>query len=147
VRAYLRKLLWHRPEGAHLYLCGPRPFMDLVETTAAPTWAPEAVHLEYFAADPAALGGPREHFVVKLARHGGEFEIPEGRTIIEVLAEHGIIVETSCEQGVCGTCLTGVLEGLPDHRDVFLSDAEKRAGDRMTVCVSRAKSPRLVLDL
>jgi vanillate O-demethylase ferredoxin subunit len=147
VRAYLRKLLWHRAEGAHLYLCGPRSFMDLVETTAAPTWPPEAVHLEYFAADPAALGGPREHFVVKLARHGAEFEIPEGRTIIEVLAEHGVVVETSCEQGVCGTCLTGVLEGEPDHRDVFLTDDEKRTGDRMTVCVSRAKSPRLVLDL
>jgi len=147
VRAYVRKLLWHRPENAHLYLCGPRAFMDLVETTAAPTWPPEAVHLEYFAADPAALGGPREHFVVKLARHGGEFEIPAGRTIIEVLAENGIVVETSCEQGVCGTCITGVLEGEPDHRDVFLTDAEKGAGDRMTVCVSRAKTPRLVLDL
>ncbi len=86
-------------------------------------------------------------FVVKLARHGGEFEITEGRTIIEVLAEHGVMVDTSCEQGVCGTCLTGVLEGKPDHRDVFLTDAEKCTNDRMTVCVSRALTPRLVLDL
>ena len=147
VRAYLRKLLWSRPPEGHLYLCGPRPFMDLVETIAAPTWPPEAVHLEYFSADPASLAGPKGSFVVRLARHGGEFEIAEGRTIIEVLAEHGVIVDTSCEQGVCGTCLTGVLEGEPDHRDVFLTDAEKLANDRMTVCVSRAKSPRLVLDL
>jgi len=147
VRAYLRKLLWEHPPGAHLYLCGPRPFMDLVETTAAPTWAPSSVHLEYFAADPAALAGPSEGFIVKLARHGGEFTVPEGRTIIEVLAENGIGVDTSCEQGVCGTCITGVLEGEPDHRDVFLTDEEKRAGDRMTICVSRAKSARLVLDL
>ncbi len=147
VRAYLRKLLWHRPADAHLYLCGPRPFMDLVEATAAPTWPPEAVHLEYFAADPSSLAGPRAGFTVKLARHGGEFVVPEGRTIIEVLAENGVEVETSCEQGVCGTCLTGVLEGEPDHRDVFLSDEEKRTGDRMTVCVSRAKGGRLVLDL
>jgi len=147
VRAYLRKLLWEHSPGAHLYLCGPRPFMDLVETTAAPTWAPSSVHLEYFAADPAALAGPSEGFIVKLARHGGEFNVPEGRTIIEVLAENGIDVDTSCEQGVCGTCITGVLEGEPDHRDVFLTDEEKRAGDRMTICVSRAKSARLVLDL
>jgi vanillate O-demethylase ferredoxin subunit len=147
VRAYLRKLLWERPAGAHLYLCGPRPFMDMVETTAAPTWPPQAVHLEYFVADPAALAGPRSSFTVKLARHGGEFEIPEGRTIIEVLAENGVVVETSCEQGVCGTCLTGVLEGDPEHRDVFLTDEEKRAGDRMCVCVSRAKSASLTLDL
>jgi vanillate O-demethylase ferredoxin subunit len=147
VRAYLRKLLWSRPEGGHLYLCGPRPFMDLVEATAAPTWPPEAVHLEYFTADPASLAGPKGSFVVRLARHGGEFEIAEGRSIIEVLAEHGVTVDTSCEQGVCGTCLTGVLEGEPDHRDVFLTDAEKRANDRMTVCVSRARTSRLVLDL
>jgi vanillate O-demethylase ferredoxin subunit len=147
VRAYLRKMLWTRPTDGHLYLCGPRPFMDLVETTAAPTWPPDAVHLEYFSADPASLAGPKESFVVRLARHGGEFEVAEGRTIIEVLAEHGVMVDTSCEQGVCGTCLTGVLEGEPDHRDVFLTDAEKLANDRMTVCVSRAKSPRLVLDL
>jgi vanillate O-demethylase ferredoxin subunit len=147
VRAYLRKLLWTRPADGHLYLCGPRPFMDLVETTAAPTWPPDAVHLEYFTADPLSLAGPKGSFVVRLARHGGEFEIAEGRTIIEVLAEHGVVVDTSCEQGVCGTCLTGVLEGEPDHRDVFLTDSEKCANDRMTVCVSRAKSARLVLDL
>jgi vanillate O-demethylase ferredoxin subunit len=147
VRAYLRKRLWERPPGAHLYLCGPRAFMDLVESTAASTWAPGAVHLEYFVADPSALAGPSAGFTVKLARHGGEFAVAEERTIIEVLAEHGVPVDTSCEQGVCGTCITGVLEGAPDHRDVFLSDAEKRAGDRMAICVSRAKGPRLVLDL
>src|SRR5690606_35110307 len=125
--AYLRKLLWLRADGAHLYLCGPRSFMDMVETIAAPTWPPDAVHVEHFAADPASLAGPRESFVVKLARHGGEFTIPEGRSIIGVLAEHGVVVETSCEQGVCGTCVTGVLEGEPDHRDIFFTEAEKRA--------------------
>lgn len=147
LRAYLRKLLWHRPEGAHLYLCGPRPFMDLVETTAAPTWPPEAVHLEYFTADPMALAGAQGTFEVRLARSGGTYVIPAERSIVEALAEHGVQIETSCEQGVCGTCLTGVLEGVPDHRDVFLTDAEKAACDRMTPCVSRAKSALLVLDL
>ncbi|MFC3108333.1 PDR/VanB family oxidoreductase [Undibacterium arcticum] len=147
LRAYLRKLLWHRPEGADLYLCGPRPFMDLVESTAAATWPPEAVHLEYFAADPLSLAGPQESFQVKLARSGGTYSIPAGTPIIEVLAEHGVHIETSCEQGVCGTCLTGVLDGIPDHRDVFLTDAEKKSCDKMMPCVSRAKSPLLVLDL
>jgi vanillate O-demethylase ferredoxin subunit len=147
VRAYLRKLLWHRAEDAHLYLCGPRAFMDLVETTAAPTWPPEAVHLEYFAADPNSLAGPRDTFTVKLARSGGEYRIPADRSIVEALADKGITIDTSCEQGVCGTCLTGVLEGEPDHRDVFLTDDEKRACDKMMPCVSRAKSAVLVLDL
>ena len=147
VRAYLRKLLWRRTDGSHLYLCGPRPFMDLVETTAAATWPPDAVHLEYFTADPASLAGPRDTFKVRLARAGGEYAVPADQSIVQALAANGVIVETSCEQGVCGTCLTGVLQGTPDHRDVFLTDAEKKAGDKIMPCVSRAMSDTLVLDL
>lgn len=147
VRAYLRKLLWKRSEGAHIYLCGPRPFMDLVEQTAAPTWPPECVHLEYFTADPKSLSGPRETFKVKLARSGGIYDVPANLSIVQALAAHGITIDTSCEQGVCGTCLTGLLEGEADHRDVFLTDAEKNAGDKIMPCVSRAKSEILVLDL
>jgi len=147
VRAYLRKHLWHRQNDAHLYICGPRPFMDMVEQTAAATWPPESVHLEYFSADPSSLAGPREAFVVRLARTGGEYEIPAELSIVKALAKHGITIETSCEQGVCGTCLTGVLEGEIDHRDVFLTDEERACGDRITPCVSRCKSAVLVLDL
>jgi len=147
VRAYLRRLLWERKPDAHLYLCGPRPFMDLVETVAAATWPPDAVHLEYFAADPASLSGPRESFEVKVASTGATFAVPAEKSIAQVLAENGIDVPVSCEQGVCGTCLTGVIEGDPDHRDVFLTDDEKRRCDRMLLCVSRARSARLTLDL
>ncbi len=147
VRAYLRKLLWSRPEGAHLYLCGPRFFMDQVEATAAATWPPHAVHLEYFVADPMSLAGPQDAFEVTLARSGGTYVIPEGQSIVDVLAQHGVRIEVSCEQGVCGTCLTGVLSGTPDHRDVFLSNEEKVRGDVILPCVSRCKSPKLVLDL
>ena len=147
VRSYLRKHLWHHQGGAHLYLCGPRPFMDLVEQTAAITWPPESVHLEYFTADPASLAGLRETFTVRLARSGGDYVIPTDKTIVQALAEHGIQVETSCEQGVCGTCLTGVLEGIPDHRDVFLTDEERASGDKFLPCVSRAQSDVIVLDL
>ena len=135
VRAYLRKILWTRPPDAHLYLCGPRPFMDLVETTAAPTWPPgRRAPRVFLRGSGLARGAEGRASSCKLARHGGEFEIAEGRTIIEVLAEHGVTVDTSCEQGVCGTCLTGVLEGEPDHRDVYLTDAEKarqRPHDRL----------------
>ncbi len=147
VRSYLRKHLWHHQDGAHLYLCGPRPFMDLVEQTAAITWPPESVHLEYFSADPASLSGLRETFTVRLARSGGDYLIPPDKTIVEALAQRGVQVETSCEQGVCGTCLTGVLEGIPDHRDVFLTDEERAAGDKFLPCVSRAQSNVIVLDL
>lgn len=147
VRAYLCKVLWRRAEGAQLFVCGPRGLMDLVELTAAATWPPEAVHREYFSADPASLAGPRATFTVRLARSGREFLVPADQTIVAALAQGGVFIPTSCEQGVCGTCLTGVSEGIPDHRDVFLTEEERAAGDRMACCVSRSKSAVLVLDL
>jgi vanillate O-demethylase ferredoxin subunit len=73
--------------------------------------------------------------------------VPGGTSIVEALAGIGVRVEVSCEQGVCGTCLTDVLEGVPDHRDSFLTDEERASNQIMTLCCSRAKSPRLTLDL
>jgi vanillate O-demethylase ferredoxin subunit len=144
-RACLREVLARRREGAQLYLCGPGPFMDTVEQVAAASWPSGSVHLEYFGAAPAAMSG--QGFTLRLARTGGEVVVADGEGIVQALARHGVHVETSCEQGVCGTCLTGVLEGVPDHRDVYLTDEEKAAGDQMCVCVSRASGERLVLDL
>jgi vanillate O-demethylase ferredoxin subunit len=68
-------------------------------------------------------------------------------TVVAALAQAGVEVPTSCEQGVCGTCLTRVLSGEPDHRDVYLLDEEKAANDQFLPCCSRSKSPMLVLDL
>lgn len=147
LRTYLHALLRRRPEGAHLYACGPRPFMNLIEDVASAAWPPEAIHMEFFAADPLASSGPRQPFEVTLARAGASYTVPAEKSIIQVLAEHGVRVSNSCEQGVCGTCVTGVLEGTPDHRDAFLSERERKACDKMMLCVSRAKSERLVLDL
>jgi vanillate O-demethylase ferredoxin subunit len=86
-------------------------------------------------------------FRVRLARSGVEFIIPEDQSIVEVLRAHGIDVPTSCEQGICGTCMTGVIEGTPDHRDLFMTDAEHAANDFITPCCSRAKTELIVLDL
>ncbi len=148
LRAHLQALLCRRAEGAQLYLCGPRPFMDLVVATAAAlSWPSEAVHLEYFSADPGLEDAPRRAFRVKLARSGASYDVPEDKSIVQALAEQGVDIATACEQGICGTCLTGVVDGTPDHRDSFLSDEEKRAGKQIMPCVSRAKSPLLVLDL
>ena len=122
--------------------------MTLVEDAAASRWPPDTVHTEYFSADPMAFAGERKAFDIVLARSGGTFTVPASKSVVEVLREQALCgIETSCEQGVCGTCLTGVLEGVPDHRDAFLSDEERRAGQKMLLCVSRAKSERLVLDL
>jgi vanillate O-demethylase ferredoxin subunit len=102
--------------------------MDLVETTAAPTWPPDAVHLEYFSADPNALSGTRDAFEIVLASSGARYAVP---------ADKSIVPGPGRER----------LEGEPDHRDVFLSEEEKRACDRMMLCVSRARSPQITLDL
>lgn len=147
VRTTLQALLAQPAPDAHLYLCGPGPFMDQVRAQAAQAWPDDAVHLEYFAADQALLAGPKEGFEVTLARSGGTYAVLESESIVEVLARHGVAVPVSCEQGVCGTCITGVLDGVPDHRDMFLSEAEKKSCKQMALCVSRALSPRLVLDL
>lgn len=147
LRRNLRGLLSSRPENARLYICGPQPFMHLAKTSAAPAWPSAVVHVEHFGADPNILDGPQSQFEVRLARSGGVYVVPRERTIVQVLADNGVQIEVSCEQGVCGTCLTGVLEGTPDHRDTFLTDHEKMRGDKMTPCVSRSISPVLVLDI
>lgn len=144
---HIDRLLRQAPSGAHLYLCGPGAFMDLATKTASGILAPAAVHLEYFIAERLVPAAGDQAFVIKLARSGRTLAVPAGRTIIEILRENGIEVETSCEQGVCGTCLTRVLDGIPDHRDAFLTDEERKACDQMTICVSRAKSEFLLLDL
>jgi vanillate O-demethylase ferredoxin subunit len=129
VESSLQEILGARGEGAHLYMCGPRPFMDLVATLSA-AWPAGTVHREDFSADPAALMQEGEAFKVTLARSGVTYEIPAGESIVDVLARHGIEVNVSCQQGICGTCLTAVLEGTPDHRDMYLTDDEKEAGKR-----------------
>ena len=142
----LNKLLSSRPHDGHLYLCGPQGFMKAAESASEVAWPAETVHVEYFSADPNALAGSKDNFKVKLAKSGGTYFIPADKTVVEVLAEHNIEIPVSCEQGVCGTCLVDVLEGTPDHRDVFLSDKDKKRCDQFTPCVSRSKTPLLVID-
>ena len=86
-------------------------------------------------------------FKVKIASSGEVITVEDGVRIVDALGEHEIIIPVSCEQGICGTCLTGVLEGEPEHNDVFQTDEEKAANDQMTLCCSRSKSDLLVLDL
>lgn len=134
------------PEGADLYVCGPRPMIDAARAAAERAGIPTArVHFELFESAAQAEGDTA--FEVELASSGQVFTIPPGRTIIEVLEEAGIDLIYDCQRGDCGICQTDVLEGEPDHRDVVLSDAERAAGNVMQICVSRAKSARLKLDL
>ncbi|WP_211341199.1 2Fe-2S iron-sulfur cluster-binding protein [Paracoccus methylarcula] len=108
-------------------------------------FTPERIHTELFdTPEPEAGDSP---FEVEIASTGQVFTVPPGQTIIEVLEENGLDIIYDCQRGDCGICQTAVLEGTPDHRDVVLSEAERAAGDVMQICVSRALSPRLKLDL
>ena len=143
----LEALLRQRDAGTHIYVCGPTGFIDWVVKTADRLgWSKEQVHLEYFSAAPQDTTGDRP-FQVKIASSGAVYDVPADQTIVHALQEHGIEILTSCEQGVCGTCITRVLQGECDHRDLYFTDEEKAKHDQFTPCCSRAKSPLLVLDL
>ncbi|MFM0502481.1 PDR/VanB family oxidoreductase [Paraburkholderia caffeinilytica] len=133
--------------NANLYMCGPGGFLTFVRNTATRLgWADESVHFEYFSAGAQASNVGME-FEVKLASTGMTYAIPPDKSVVDVLASHGVAIPTSCEQGVCGTCLTRVLEGEPEHRDYYLSAEEQAKNDRFLPCCSRAKSRLLVLDM
>jgi ferredoxin-NADP reductase len=132
------------PPGTHLYYCGPAPLMAAA-ATASRHWPPGTVHCEYFSAPSEIDFGEGRAFRVKLARHGGEYEIPPGETILDVLRRHGIAVKSSCELGYCGACLTRYVAGEPEHRDDMLGAADRAR--YVLICCSRARTPVLELDL
>ena len=133
--------------GTFLYVCGPKGFMDWVLGTARANGWPEAqLRFEFFSAE-VAVHDADASFEVKLASSGRVIVVARDKTVVQALAEAGVEVPTSCEQGVCGTCLTRVIGGEPDHRDMVLTPAEQQANDQFTPCCSRAKSAMLVLDL
>jgi len=133
-------------EKHHVYACGPRPLIDLVrERALAHGIAETRVHFELFANEVSHEGD--KPFRVRLQTSGAEFVVPAGVSLSDALKVHGVSIETSCEQGVCGTCRTGVVDGEPEHRDVYLNENEKQSCRCLMPCVSRSRSELLVLDL
>lgn len=143
----LPALLAGLPRDTHIYFCGPAGFINHVQATAAlVNWPESQLHLEYFGAAPVESDGDLP-FEVKLKSSGKCYTIPPGRTVLRVLSDAGVFVPASCEQGVCGTCLTRVLDGVPDHRDLYLTESEQAANDLFAPCCSRSRSATLLLDL
>ena len=145
-RLDLRAIAAAAPAGAQLYACGPNPMLDdFVAAAAAAGVEPARVHIERFGATtaPATDGG----FVVELASDGRCLEVPAGKSVLDVLLDHGVDVPYSCMQGICGSCRVGVKAGEPEHRDECLSDDERAANTAMAVCCSGSRSAKLVLDL
>jgi vanillate O-demethylase ferredoxin subunit len=130
---------------SHFYCCGPAGMLAAFEV-ATRGLPPERVHKEHFSARAGADAG-RGGFNVVLARSGRTLPVPPGSTILQALLAEGVTVPHACKEGVCGTCETTVLEGLPDHRDQVLSARERAANRTMMICCSGARSERLVLEL
>ncbi|TWP38557.1 PDR/VanB family oxidoreductase [Leekyejoonella antrihumi] len=142
----LEMLLGEARTDTAVYCCGPEGLLQAVEQHCA-AWPSGALHLERFS--PKQQGKPQLQgdFEVELASTGQTLTVPPERSILSVLEEAGVGILSSCTEGTCGTCETGVLSGQVDHRDSLLTADERAANDVMFVCVSRAACPRLVLDL
>jgi phthalate 4,5-dioxygenase reductase subunit len=137
--------LWpmlEKPKGAHIYCCGPAPLMDAVRDMTG-HWSTSAVHFEDFGAGKTAPTGEDKPLVVRLGVEGEAIEVPANMSILEALRAKGHRVPSSCESGTCGSCRMKVLAGEPDHRDLVLSENERR--HEIIVCVSRAHSAELAL--
>ncbi len=135
----------------HVFVCGPAGYIDYVCGQVRQAGLPDAqVHVERFAlgeADRPVITDQDVAFEVQLASTGEIFQIPADESITSALDRQGVFIPVSCEEGICGTCLTGITEGVPDHRDTYLTDEEHAANDQFTPCCSRARTPRLILDL
>ncbi|NVN48446.1 PDR/VanB family oxidoreductase [Mycobacterium sp. DL] len=143
--AELSTSLADQPFGAHLYICGPSLFIAAVEAAATELgWPGSRIHVEHFGSDALDPGEP---FAVHVTSTGEEFTVESGVSLLEALESRGYDVASLCRRGVCGECRIPVARGAITHRDLFLNDAEKHAGDSLMACVSRADGQTLELTL
>jgi len=129
---------------AHLYICGPAPFMASVSSLARRTLPETSIHLEHFTREAVGEGNA---FEVVLARRGVTLAVPRNLSILDVLVQNGVDVDYACQKGICGTCVVRLLGGKAKHLDTFLTPKERAEGCSLAICVSRADGDRLVLDL
>lgn len=136
----------NHPENTHYYICGPEPLLNRLQTVSAEHQR-GTVYFERFAAPATQEEVENTSFTVVINSSGENIEIPSDQSILSVLKGKGFDVHYGCSSGLCGSCITDVLEGEIEHRDNVLNDEERADGDCMCICVSRAKSDVLVLDI
>ncbi len=157
VRAQVEAIVRRMHGGEGLYVCGPRPMIELAREVAGGTLAPGRIHWESFGGGEAAAAAagaadsdseqPADTpFEIRLASGEGPFEVPAGQSALQVLLAAGIDVPHSCREGECGMCVVDVVEGVPEHHDHFLSDAVRAGNGCMALCVSRARTASIVVD-
>lgn len=147
-RQYLPQELSHPGLEQRIYMCGPAEFMNHVEVRLKQLgWPSDCVHKEAFSAAPLIVQENPGTFEIELRSTGLVYRVPAGQSIAHVLLGAGVDIPLSCEQGMCGACITGVISGQPEHLDMVLTDAERASNTQMMLCCSRSLSARLVLDL
>jgi len=143
----MQTVLQHPHEEKHLYVCGPTGFMQFVMQSAETAgWQPEQLHQEHFVAQQSKQEND-EAFTVEIAGTGRRIDVHTEQSVTQALLAHGFDVPVSCEQGICGTCITRVVSGTPDHRDMFMTEEERALNNQFTPCCSRSKSKHLVIEL
>jgi len=144
-RLDLAALLAEQPPHTHVYVCGPAMLNDAVIAAAREAgWSDERIHYEQFRNEVDMTGGA---FEVTLAKSGLTLQVAADETLLRAIERAGVKVDCMCREGICGSCETAIVDGEADHRDNYLSDAEKDAQRTMMLCVSRARGSRLVLEL
>lgn len=132
--------------GKVAYCCGPEPLIKAVEAYCA-DWPEESLQIERFRPKEQEPHLPDAPFEVELRQSGKTVTVAPGQSIADALEQVGVFIPRSCNEGTCGTCLTRVIEGTPDHRDSFLRPKQRAKNNSIMVCVSRSLTQRLVLDV
>jgi vanillate monooxygenase ferredoxin subunit len=146
-RINLAEVITAAQSDLHLYVCGPATFNDaVIECANAKNWQPANIHREYFSAAPIDHSDDGS-FEIEINSSGEILTVPAEQSMLDVLEDHGYFIPMACAEGVCGTCITGLLSGQADHKDVFMTAEEHAKMDQITPCCSRGKSARLKLDL
>lgn len=131
------------PIGTHLYFCGPAPMVHQFREAALACGYPlGSIHYELFT--PPVCCEPQP-FQAILQSAGTVIEVARDQSLLDALLKAGIRVPYSCRVGACGTCEMEVLAGEVEHRDSVLSEEERKKHERMMTCVSRARTPQIIL--
>ncbi len=147
-QAFAPQTLAHRGDDSRLFVCGPEGFIQFISNTAlAAGWAEERIHYELFKRSAAPASGLGQPFSMVINSSGDVINVAADETALDALVRSGYEIPCSCEQGVCGTCVLEILEGTPDHQDMFLTDKERQQNQHFTPCCSRALTPTLTLKL
>ncbi len=145
-RLDLKSILGTAQPDTAVYCCGPSRMIETVSDLCLGVWSKGAIYLERFTPIERKTDENRP-FKIRLERSNLTLDVPADRSAIDVIADAGVFIPCSCKEGTCGSCEVDVLEGVPDHRDSVLTEEERDSNSCMMVCISRSKTPLLIIDV